>query len=191
MSLATRINDLAAAVATAVKSTNREIGPVDHGALAWTIDPVATSSFTPTAGSVYAQRFRVAATGSASKVMMQCTTLSTTATAIYVGIYAKDGTQLAVSADVKAAFTTTGAKTLALVAPVALVAGQDYVFAFLSVTASPVITGSIGSAAPSLGVSTPLRQSKTTSTTRTALAAPEVWSGYAVVGNGPVALMVA
>lgn len=167
---------------------------VDHGGLAWTNDPITSSNFAPVAGSVYATLFRAAAAGVCNNIKMQCTTLSTTATALYVGIFDTSGNQLGISATAHVAFQTTGTKTIALLSAVTLVPGTKYVFGFLSVGGtSPTILTTIGGSNPSLGMTitttTPMRQMKTASAALTAFANPEVWTGYAVVGNSPTALM--
>jgi hypothetical protein len=181
-------------VDTTIARYGGQITAVDHGALAWTNDPQATGTFAPTTGSVYGTLFRAAASGTCANIKMQCTTLSTTVTSLFVGLFDTSGNQLGISATAHVAFQTTGAKTIALLSSVSLVAGSTYVYGFLSVGGTaPTIVGSIGASSPSLGMtvgtSAPLRQMKTTSTARTTFANPEVWTGYAVVGNSPLALM--
>jgi hypothetical protein len=168
--------------------------PADHGALGWTCDPQTTGTFAPTTGSVYGTVFRAGSTGICGNIKMQCTTLSTTATSLFVGLFDMSGNQLGISATAHVAFQTTGAKTVALLTPVSLIAGTTYVYGFLSVGGTaPTIVSSVGASSPSLGMtvgtSAPLRQMKTSSTARTAFTNPEVWTGYAVVGNSPLALM--
>ena len=168
---------------------------VDHGALAWTSDPQITTNMTPIIGSVYATVFRAAASGTCGKMVMQCVTLQTTPTDIRVGLFDLSGNLLATSANVNVSFQTTGTKTIALGNTVALVAGAKYVAALLVVGGTaPTVTATVGSSQPALNQTlsntTPLRQMKTSVATRTAFTNPEVWTGYAVVGQAPLALMV-
>lgn len=167
---------------------------VDYGALAWTSDPQVTGTIATTVGSVYATVFRAAASGVCTKMWMHCSVLQTTPTGVFVGLFDMSGNQLGISATAHLAFQTSGQKSIPLLTSVNLVAGQKYVAAWLCVGGtSPTIVTSFGSTSPSLSQTVsntaPLRQMKTSSVVRTAFTNPEVWTGYAVVGNAPLALM--
>ena len=170
------------------------ISAVDYGALAWTTDPQTTGSIATAVGGVYATVFRAAASGVCTKMWMHCSLLQTTPTGIFVGIFDMAGNQLGISATAHIAFQTQGQKSIPLLTSVNLVAGQKYVAGWLVVGGTaPTIVSSFGATSPALSQvlsnTAPLRQMKTVSTTRTAFTNPEVWTGYAVVGNAPLALM--
>lgn len=93
-------------------------GPVDHGYLGWTLDPMlAASTAGLTSGTIYLQAFKLAKAAQISNIVVPITTFVTSPTNCYVGIYdALSKAQLAVSADQSGSWGTASTKTVALAA---------------------------------------------------------------------------
>lgn len=200
MTLATRISDLATRIAAEFKAVRAEAvryRPSDYGARGWTCDPQLTSTFGPAIGRVYTSRAKVEVAGTISNVAFWVNTAGNANTAIYVGIYALDGTLLASSIDQKAVFLTTGSRLVPMQAPTpALVAGQEVVIAYLVVGGTtPVIGGTVSAPGVNInrtaGASNPLRQAFSVATGVAALPSPMVHTAYQTSGNALLALLVA
>jgi len=107
--------------------------------IAMNVDPaLAGASATLTSGTVFMQRIDLTAAATISTIHQAVVTAGSGLTAAqnFVGLYNAAGTRLAVTADQSVAWTTTGEKNMALVAPVAVPAGTYYT-AYLSNGTTP------------------------------------------------------
>lgn len=131
-----------------VKGLTGLMSPVDHGALAWTGDPIlAGSNLTIGAGSVFLYRVKMADAGKITKVGMALrTTAPAGLTNTFLGIYTQSGptaTKVAATADISATMNGVSAATyfnLSAATPT-YQAGQPLLVAFLfgSATTAPTV----------------------------------------------------
>lgn len=199
MSLASQIAALAQRVGEEFKTVRAEAvrwRPSDYGARGWTTDPQMSNIFGPVIGRVYTARAKVEVGGTISNVQFWVNTAGNANTAIYVGIYALDGTLLASSTDQKAVFLTTGSRTVPMQAATpTLVAGQEVVVAYLTVGGTTPIIGGTASA-PGANInktasgSNPLRQAFSVATGVTTLPSPMNHASYQTSGNALLALLL-
>jgi hypothetical protein len=141
--------DTAAPIRT-VPFDDSEFKQSDYGFQAWTGDPgvISGSGFTLAAGTVYLQKVKIVSqTTTISNVHTYVSTAGTALTAnqCVAGIYDINGNRLAVTADQSGTWNSTGGKTMALTAPVALPAGYYYVALVANGTGTlPSVSGSAG-----------------------------------------------
>lgn len=193
---------LGVAVSSAADATPRAYvdgsayNATDYLSKGWTCDPQLTTPILLATGRVWTTRAKILEAGTVGNVLMWVTTVAATLSDARVGIYALDGTQLAISANVATTFTTgTGQKTIAMAASTpALAVDQDVVIALLTVgTTGPTIAVTTAALAANIGLtngaSTPLRQAFSSATGLTALPSPMVHTGYQAGGNGILALL--
>lgn len=120
--------------------------PSSSGWQSWLYDPeAAVTGVIVATGVVYLHRFVVTQGFLASNIIATVTTQGSTLTASqsFVGLYNSSGTRIAISADQSVAWTTTGAKTMALTTPVWLVPGTYYI-GLVSVGTTPPTFASAG-----------------------------------------------
>lgn len=112
---------------TAFDPTTDIVQPVHHGFLAWTDTPAAVAGTPIAATSGFAILSKIwvpsAVTVNTVTVVIGTAGAGLTAGQNFAGLYSSAGTQLGVTADQTVAFGSTGAKAMALTAPVALTAG--------------------------------------------------------------------
>lgn len=140
-----------------------------HGLVAESQDPATLlgTSLPLATGVVHLVRVHVPAGGTANSVLAYVTTggVALTSGQCFAGLYSVSGstaTRIGVTADQAAAWGSTGVKTMALTAPVAVSAATDYLVAFLAnggtgpaLRAGDSVLGvNIGLAAPNLRYST-------------------------------------
>jgi hypothetical protein len=120
--------------------------PQDFGVLGWTVDPItATVSGRPDTGRVYLARFRCTQSGSCGHINYSIygTGSGLTSGDNFLGIYdtgqttAGSATLIGQTADQTTNFASENNYTVAITSPPALVAGQDYFIAILSVGTTP------------------------------------------------------
>lgn len=103
----------------------------DHSLLAWAYDPRGAANSTAlTSGTVYLIKVQVTASGQTSNGMVVHVPnagVTLTAGQNFVGLYNAAGTRVAVSADQTAAWGSSGFKTIAWTAPVAVTPGFYYI----------------------------------------------------------------
>lgn len=138
--LITRIGTELKSVRSALSVKASGFGADDFGWIAWTTDPANASASTPIAGRVYTARVKVAKTGTISNLSIWVSTAGATLTHGFLGIYKLDGTLLAQSADQTTNWQTTGLKTVPMVTPITVNAGDQLLFAYLVAgTTAPAI----------------------------------------------------
>lgn len=114
--------------------------PSDQGLIAWTMDPSeAANQFALVSGTLYFLGVWVRANATLTNVVVPVNAAGVTLTAgqNLAGVYNAAGTRVAVSADQSGNWTTTGNKTVAMTAPVALTPGLHYI-AILSNGTTPI-----------------------------------------------------
>lgn len=107
---------------------------------AMNMDPAAGTGFTaPTSGTVFMQRIDVPYSLLISNIHQVVGTLGSGLTAgqNFAGLYTAAGTRIGVTADQSVAWTTTGEKNMALVAPALVTAGTYYVALLSNGTTPP------------------------------------------------------
>lgn len=110
--------------------------PVINGLLGWGFPPnFASGTAHMTEGTVYLQKFYLNKPSTLSSLMFNVTNAANAPTSAYGGLYSTGGTQLAVSANSTASFTSTGDKTLSFTSP--YVANTGYYYTALLVAAGP------------------------------------------------------
>lgn len=108
--------------------------PSDHGLLGWTLDPAGVNNtFAPTAGVIYIHRVIAAASGTVNNILTDLQAGGTTLTSsqCFAGLYDASGNRLGVTADTSGSWNTSGTKTNALTAGVAVTKGTAYYIAFV------------------------------------------------------------
>lgn len=104
------------------------ITPDDYGLRAWTFDPAfVAGSITPTDAEVYLLGVQILFPTTIENVHCHVQVAGATVVNSYAGLYDADGVQLGVTAQIGDSLETTGFKTLALTAPVAVEAGWYYI----------------------------------------------------------------
>lgn len=114
--------------------------PAAQSLLAWNFDSeVASGTFLHVSGTLYLHKIYVPVATTITNVLLAVTTAGGTLTAAQnlVGLYDSAGNRIAVSVDQSAAWASTGSKTCALTAPVAVAAGTYFV-GVLSVGTTPI-----------------------------------------------------
>jgi hypothetical protein len=108
--------------------------------IAMNLDPALSGAATAlTSGTVHMQRIDLVTAATISTIHQAAITAGSGLTAAqnFAGLYNAAGTRLAVTADQSVAWTTTGEKNMALVAPVAVPAGTYYVALLSNGTTPP------------------------------------------------------
>lgn len=174
------------------------VGPVGHGALAWTNDPaVGQANVAQTTGRFTIMRFRAAASGSIATAWFGISTTAgasvTHATcAIFdlAGGAGSTGGRLGVSNTETTLLQSTGTKQFTFASPVPIVLGTEYVACVLiNASTMPTLNCTIAGSRPSLGITAgtgqPLRQALGTATGQTSIPTTLTWTAFADVANGP------
>ncbi len=121
---------------------NGQWTPQDQGLVAWSMDPSQAANTLPMAsGTIIFAGLQIAANVTVNNVIIMVNNAGVTLTANQnlVGIYDAAGNRVGVSADQSANWTSSGIKTIPLLAPANLTPGVYYV-ATLSVGATPITT---------------------------------------------------
>ncbi|MFE6903778.1 hypothetical protein ACFVFJ_44355 [Streptomyces sp. NPDC057717] len=125
------------------------VQPSDHGLISWTFDPANTIDVSTLAsGTVYMAAVRVRERTTLSNISIYLSSAGVTLTAgqNFAGIYNSSGTRLAVTADQASAWASSGAKTMALAAPVAVYPGTYYIALVCNATTPIVVSRGSGNA---------------------------------------------
>ncbi|MEV5607022.1 hypothetical protein [Streptomyces sp. NPDC052225] len=123
--------------------------PSDQGLLAWTFDPCNTIDVSVLApGTVYMAALRVRERTTLSNIHLYLSTAGAGLTAgqCFAGIYNTAGTRIAVTADQATAWASSGAKTMALTAPVEVYPGTYYVAVVCNGTTGITVSRGSGNA---------------------------------------------
>jgi parallel beta-helix repeat protein len=116
--------------------------PSKHGLAEWNFDPTAISTVSQVlvSGTLYLVKITPQSSGTITNLIVHVGTAGATLTAgqNLAALFDSGGTRLGITADQSTPWATTGLKTMALGASVAVTAGQDYYVAFLSVGTPPV-----------------------------------------------------
>jgi hypothetical protein len=170
-----------------------EYRPADYGALAWTLDPQLASAASFSTGRIYYTRIKITASGTVGNINMWCNVAGAGMTVLKAGIYTTAGVLLAITADQKALFGTTGQKTLPLLVPLAVTAGQELMVAYLcaATTTMPSIAASVSAPAATImqTQTTPYRQGQGTVTTNTDLPSNLTFTQFTPSGAAPLQLL--
>lgn len=130
--------------------------PSDHGLISWPYDPSVATSGTalPVAGTLYLVRLHVPTATTVTNLLGDVVTAGSGLTAgqCFAGLF-QGGTLLGTTADQSTAWATTGVKTMALTAPVAVAAGDVYVGVYYNGTTGPAFARSNGNALSNVGLS--------------------------------------
>jgi Right handed beta helix region len=115
--------------------------PVKHGLLEWNFDPtgISTASQVLTSGTLHLIKITAQASATINNIITAVNTVGATLTAgqNFAALFDSAGNRIGITADQSTAWTTTGLKTMALTAGVAVTAGQDYYIVLLSVGTTP------------------------------------------------------
>ncbi len=165
-----------------------EFTPADHGLITWTADPanLRSGGDATVSGTIYLAKVKILEAVTVTNILVGVvgTPAGLTAGQCFAGLYSAAGTRLGVTADQATAWATTGAKTMALTAPVAVTPGFYYV-ALLAVGTTPpqFIGGAGGSSITNVGLATAASRFLTGPTAQTSLPASiTLSSGTANIG---------
>jgi hypothetical protein len=112
--------------------------PSEHAYEEWNFDPtIPTSTSAATAGRLEMMRVRVRSSGTRTKAVISVGTAASGLTSAYAAVFDAAGNQLAVTADIASTISSTGVKSLTMVANYTLTAGQDVYVAILQVGGTP------------------------------------------------------
>jgi hypothetical protein len=139
--LNTALNDLQAQVLVNTTASQPSI----QGLLAWSYDSeIAGSTNLLTSGTVYLTKMVLPEPITVTNVHLTVETAGSTLTAgqNLLGLYSSSGARLGVSADMTAAFGSSGFKTGVLTAPVSITTAGVYYAAVLSVGTTPITVAS-------------------------------------------------
>jgi len=109
--------------------------PLDHGMLGWTMDPLVCFNTTQiTAGQIWIHRVIAAEDGTVNNLVTDVSVAGSglTANQCYAGLYDTSGARLGVTGNMATAWSTSGAKIMALTAGVAVTRGTAYYIALLA-----------------------------------------------------------
>lgn len=140
-----------------------EFRPRDHGLLAWTYDPAVGMAgiIVPAAGVLHLVKLRLDQDALVSNIVMASVTAGSTMTSgqNFAVLYSAAGVLLGQTASQHTAWQSTGVKTMALTAPVAVPAGYVYAGFYANGSSLPLFCrgnqtsapgGNVGLAAPNL-----------------------------------------
>jgi hypothetical protein len=141
-----------------VARRNGAIAPVDHGLIAWSVDPaLVTSAGAPTSGQLRGVMVHIPYATTITNIHMVVATQGSGLTAgqSFAALYSPANALLAVTADQAAAWATTAEKIMALASPQAVAAGLYKVCFWSTGTTPPSFTRAAtggAAAATSLGL---------------------------------------
>lgn len=116
--------------------------PADHGLLAWTNDPIwSTTTFGPPSGTMVVCAVKVSTSATTTGVWYGVATAGSGLTAArnYIGLYNAAGALIAQTADQSTVWTSTGTKNAAWATAATISPGTYFVGAWATGTAPPVL----------------------------------------------------
>jgi len=123
------VRQILTAGALKIWTPSQVIAPRHHGLKAWNYDPGTTSSSSANvSGTIYAQKIYLPEDMPITNIVLVIGTAGATLTSgqSLVGLYSQTGTQIGVSADQSANWTSSGVKTIALTSgPFSVSGGPD------------------------------------------------------------------
>lgn len=141
----------------ASSSTNVDAQPADNGLLTWTCDPAAYSTASQMSGSgtLNLSRVHLPVGATITTLWTFISTVGSGLTNSYAALYkAADRTLLGQTADQSTAWTSAGAKSMALVSPITVPAGDYYVAFWCNGTTPPaILRGAASGAINNLNIS--------------------------------------